>query len=317
MKLLVRQLFRIAALLALPQVAAAQGLPPGVTPEMLARDNRLFLDLARKGLHWDEPTEPAHIAGPLYYVGTRGLSAFLFVTSEGLILHNTGMPGSGPLIFNAIRKLGHDPKRIRLIINGHGHSDHAGDFAWVKAETGAEIAVMEAEVPLIESGGKTDFHYGPDWQIMGQPPVKVDRVLRDGDQVRLGEVVLTANHTPGHTRGATTWTTTLVDRGRAYKVVFVDGAGFNPGYRVASDPTSYPGMNADYRRTLHFLEMQRPDIWLGPHAEWFDFEGRRARAKAEGTAAWVDPEGYRRWVAGKRRQFEDQVDAELKAAVAR
>ena len=63
---------------------------------------------------------------------------------------------------------------------------------------------------MIEDGGKSDFHYGKDWQIMGQPPVKVDRVLREGDAVRLGEVVLTAHHTAGHTRGATTWTTTLV-----------------------------------------------------------------------------------------------------------
>jgi len=109
---------------------------------------------------------------------------------------------------------------------------------------------------------------------------------------------------------STTWVTTLLDTGRAYKVVFPDGAGFNPGYRVAKDP-SYPGINRDYRNTLHFLENLEPDIWGGHHTEYFDLEGKRKRAATEGVNAWIDPEGYRRFIAGKKRAFEDQVDLEM------
>ena len=68
------------------------------------------------------------------------------------------------------------------------------------------------------------------------PPVKVDRILRDGDTIRMGEVLLTAYHTPGHTRGATTWVANVVIDGKPYVVVFPDGAGFNPGYRLTKDP---------------------------------------------------------------------------------
>lgn len=118
-----------------------------------------------------------------------------------------------------------------------------------------------------------------------------------------------AGNTPGHTKGATTWMTTLVDSGKAYHVVFPDGAGFNPGYQIAN-PEEYLGINQDYRATLHFLETLRPDIWLGHHTEYFDLEGKRTHA-SEGAKAWVDPEGYRRWVAGKRRAFEDEVDREM------
>ena len=118
-------------------------------------------------------------------------------------------------------------KDIKILINAHGHSDHAGAFAFFKKLTRAQIAIMEPDVAMIEDGGESDFHYGHDCQIVGQPPVKVDRVLRDGDTVRLGEVVLTAHHTPGHTRGATTWDTTLVDNGRAYRLVWPDGGGFD------------------------------------------------------------------------------------------
>jgi metallo-beta-lactamase class B len=122
--------------------------------------------------------------------------------------------------------------------------------------------------------------------------------------------VLTAYNTPGHTRGSTTWVTELFDSGKAYKVVFIDGGGFNPGYRVAKDP-SYPGIEVDYRNTHHMHELLKPDIWLGHHTEYFDLAGKRKRAETEGPNAWVDPEGYRRFVAGKKRAFEDEVDEEL------
>lgn len=280
------------------------------TKEDLANNNKLFIELATKYLHWDEPTDPVKMVGPLYFVGTRGLSSFLFATNDGLILLNTGSPKSGPMIAASIRKLGFKPEDIKIIINGHGHSDHAGAFAYFKQLSGAQIAIMEPDVAMIEDGGKSDFHYGKDWQIMGQPPVKVDRVLHDGDTVTLGEVTLTAHHTPGHTRGATTWTTTLTEGGKSYKVVFPDGGGFNPGYRIAKNE-SYPGINSDYRNTLHFLEMQQPDIWAGHHCEYFNMEGKKKLYAKEGVKAWMDPEGYRLFIASKRRAFEDEVDAEM------
>ena len=134
---------------------AAQQKPP--TKEELAKDNKLFLTLARQTLKWDVATEPSKIAGPLHYVGTAGLSLYLFVTSEGNILFNTGMPESGPMIVESMQKLGFAAKDIKILINGHGHSDHAGAFAHFKKLTGAQLAIMEADVPMVEDGGKSDF----------------------------------------------------------------------------------------------------------------------------------------------------------------
>jgi metallo-beta-lactamase class B len=51
------------------------------TKEQLARDNNLFISLAKKVLKWEEPADPVHIVGPIYFVGTKGLGAFLFTTS--------------------------------------------------------------------------------------------------------------------------------------------------------------------------------------------------------------------------------------------
>ncbi|WP_256754605.1 subclass B3 metallo-beta-lactamase [Mesorhizobium sp. Mes31] len=287
----------------------------GITKERLAQDNKLFITLATKFLHWQEPQEPFHIAGPLYFVGTRGLSSFLFVTSQGDILLNTGDTKSGPMIEASIKKLGFKPDDIKIIINGHGHSDHAGGFAYLKKLSGAQLAIMEPDVAMIEDGGKSDFHYGKDWEVMGQDPVHVDRVLRDGDRVSLGDVTLTGYNTPGHTRGSTTWITHVTEAGKTYEVVFPDGGGFNPGYRLVGPKADYPGIADDFRRTHHFHEMLKPDIWFGFHTEYFNMEGKLKRAATEGVNAWVDPEGYREFIASKKRAFEDEVDSELGVAV--
>jgi len=279
------------------------------TNEQLANDNKLFVSLAIETMKWEEAAEPLQIVGPLYFVGTRGLGVFLFTTSEGHVLMNTGMPSSGPMIVESIQKLGFRPEEIRVMINGHAHVDHAGAFAFFKERYGAPLAIMQDDVAAMESGDRDDFKYAND---LTYPPVGVDRILRDGDRIRMGDVLLTAHHTPGHTRGATTWIANLVVDGRAYAVVFPDGAGFNPGYRLVKNP-SYPGIADDYRRTHHKLEMLKPDIWLAQHNEYYDFEGKRERARTEGVNAWIDPEGYRRFVAGKKRAFEDQVDEEMGA----
>jgi metallo-beta-lactamase class B len=298
----------VAVVLGFATQAIAQTLPSNLpTKEQLANDNNLFIALAKKTLKWEEPAEPAKIVGPIYFVGTKGLGVFLFTTSEGHILMNTGMPSSGPMIVESVRKLGFRPEDIKLMINGHAHIDHAGAFAFLKQQFSSQLAVMKDDVEAMESGDKNDFKYANDFVY---PPVKVDRILRDGDTIKMGDVLLTAYHTPGHTRGATTWIANIAVDGKAYVVAFPDGAGFNPGYRLVKNP-SYPGIAEDYRRTHHFLETLKPDIWLAQHNEYYDFESKRQRAQTEGMKAWIDPEGYRRFIAGKKRDFEDEVDEEM------
>ncbi len=239
---------------------------------------------------WNEPAEPMKIVGPIHFVGTKGLGVWLITTPQGHILINTGMPPSGPMIETAIRQLGFRPEDIKLLLAGHAHVDHAGGHAYIKKISGARVAMLEAEKALLESGGKTDFLYGstPAFLFEG---VTVDRVLSDGETIRLGDVSLTAKHTPGHTRGSTTFIMDVVDAGRTYNVVFADGTGITPRYRVAGDE-SYRGIQNDFRRTFDFLQSRKPDIWLAAHTEMFDFDRKRARAAKEGVGAFVDPDGY-------------------------
>ncbi len=251
---------------------------------------------------WTEPAEPLHIVGPIHYVGTRELGAYLITTPAGHILLDGALPGSEGLIEDSIRKLGFDPDDLRILLITHAHVDHAGTLAHFKDTTGARVEVMAADEKLLRSGGRRDYLYA------GAPafhfePVVADRVLHDGDVVALGGVSLTAHLTPGHTPGCTTWTTTVEDGGRSYSVVFAGSTSVNPGTRLARSP-SYPGIAGDYGRAFDVLAALKPDVFLAPHASFFDLEGKRPRAAAEGAAAFVDPEGYRRKVAADRAAFE-------------
>lgn len=265
-----------------------------------AKDEGALLGETRKALKWDEPAQPVRIVGPIYFVGTRGLSSWLIATPAGHILINTGMSGSGPMIAESIRKLDFKPEEIRILLAGHAHCDHIGGHAYLKGLSGARMVAMASEVDLIQSGGKLDFHYSAYPEFLFDP-VMVDQVLDDGDAIGLGGVVVTALHTPGHTKGTTTFAMDVTDGARTYKVVFPDGTSINPGYRLVKDP-SFPGIADAYARTFRVLESLEPDIWLSAHPEMFDFESKRA--KGEGPGVFVDPEGYRRFIAGGREKLE-------------
>jgi metallo-beta-lactamase class B len=299
------------------QPAAAQEAPAKstMTPEQLkaamTADPQLFLKVARTTMKWDEAAEPMKIVGPIYFVGTKGLSAWLIRGSEGDVLLNTAMQESGPMIEASIRKLGFDPKDIKWLLTGHAHVDHVGGHAYIAKLTGAQVAVASQEVALLESGGKGDFNYDgvPGFEFA---PVKADRVLRDGDVIKVGNIALTAHVTPGHNLGTVTWTMDVTEGGKVYNVVFPDGSGVNPGFRITKNP-SYPGIEGDYRQTFHVLENLKPDIWLHSHTDTMGFAAKSARVGTNGVRAWVDPEGYRKWVASERAKFEGAIDAEMSA----
>lgn len=257
---------------------------------------------------WTEPMEPFHIVGPIHYVGTRGLGIYLIATPAGHILLNGGLPGTAPLIETSIRKLGYKTEDIKILLVSHAHMDHVGTLEELKNLTGAQVEVMDAEVELLKSGGTMDYLFAKNPKLHFQG-VSADKVLHDGDTVSLGGIQLKAHLTPGHTRGTTTWITTVEDAGQSYLVVFPDGTGINPGTHFVKNP-SYPGIANDYRHTFEFLATLHPDIYLAYHAELFDLSGKRARATSEGVKAWVDPDGYSHRIADQRASFEKLVAQE-------
>ena len=250
---------------------------------------------------WTRPFPPHHIAGNLYYVGSEELASFLIVTPQGNILINSNLEANVPQIKKSVEQLGFRFSDIKILLISQGHNDHCASAARVKKLTGAQYFVMDGDVPVVESGGKLDFHYGgrPDMQY---PPTKVDRVLHNGDTVRLGNAVLTAHLTAGHNKGTTTWTMDETEGGRTLHVVIVGGPNVNPGYKLVGN-AAYPQIAADFRHGFEVLKSLPCDIFLGAHASYYGLEEKYARWKRGDRDAFVDSGGYQRYIADREQAF--------------
>jgi len=254
---------------------------------------------------WTEPFPAFRIAGNLYYVGSKGLANYLIATPQGHILINSDLEANVPLIRASVEKLGFKFGDIKILLISHAHWDHDAGSAAIKTQTGAAYMVMDADVPVVESGGKTDFQYGNDTSTQYQP-TKVDRVLHDGDTVRLGNAELVAHLTPGHTRGCTTWTLKVDEGGRTYDAVIVGSPNVNPGYKLVGN-AAYPTIAEDYERTFRVLKALRCDIFLGAHGDYFGLVDKYRRFVNGSTSAFVDSPGYKAYVQQREQAFQSEL----------
>ena len=260
---------------------------------------------------WTEPFPPFRIAGNLYYVGSKGLANYLVATPQGHILINSDLEANVPLIRASIEQLGFKFSDVKILLISHAHWDHDAGSAKVKELTGATYMVMDADVPVVESGGRADFQYGSDPRML-YPSVHVDRVLHDGYQVKLGDAVLVAHLTPGHTKGCTTWTLTVRDGVKSYNAVIIGSPNVNPGYKLVGN-TSYPTIAQDYERTFKVLKTLTCEIFLGAHGSYYDLEFKYARLRAGHNDAFVDPRGCAAFVAQKEQEFRSELARQVAA----
>lgn len=280
--------------------------------KLLASLVLLFTFAAAQNPEWNAPEKPFRLAGRIYYVGTAELACFLIHTPQGHILVDGGMPSTAPLIEQSIRELGFKPEDIRILLATQAHFDHVGSHAHFKKLSGARVEAMTGDAELLRNGGKSDYLMGSD-PAFHFPRVAVDRVLKDGDIVTIGGVRLTARHTPGHTPGSTTFLMDIDESGREYQVAFLASVTVNPGTRLVKDP-SYPGILEDYRQTFEILESLKPDIFVSGHASFFNLKAKRARMNEKAPAeAFVDPDGYSRLIANRKKDFEALVEKQKKS----
>ena len=261
---------------------------------------------------WTAPFPPFHIAGNLYYVGTKDLASYLVTTPKGNILIDCELEADVPMIKASIEKLGFRFKETKILLISHAHFDHDAGCAAIKEATGAAYMVMDADVPVVESGGKEDFQYGHSADDLYRP-TKVDRVLRDGSEVRLGGTVLVAHLTPGHTKGCTTWTMKVTEGGKTYEVVIVGGPYVNPGYKLVNNK-EYPQIAEDYERMFRVLKSLPCDIFLGAHGSYFGLEAKYAAIQPGKGNPFIDPDGYKKYVAETEQAFHDELAKQRNAA---
>jgi len=254
---------------------------------------------------WTTPFPAFRIAGNLYYVGSQDLASYLIATPRGLILINSSLEASVPLIRKSVESLGFRFSDIKILLISHAHYDHCAGSAQVIHLTGAKYYVMTGDVSVVESGGRTDFQYGAQ-KSQHYPPAHVDRVLHDGDTVSLGGTVLTAHLTPGHTRGTTTWTLDEPEGSRFLHVVIVGSPNVNPGYKLVGNK-AYPQIARDYKRGFRVLDALSCDVFLGAHGSYFDLTAKYPRWKDGDKNVFIDLAGYKAYIADREQAFEKEL----------
>jgi metallo-beta-lactamase class B len=258
---------------------------------------------------WFEPFPAHRVVGNVYFVGSKDLATYLITTPEGHVLINSGFERTVPLIRKSVESLGFKMTDVKILLASHAHSDHVAGHALLQELTGAKVYVMGGDEKVIASGGEGQYLYGLNrWK-----PCKVDRVLEEGDEVKLGGVTLVAHRTPGHTRGCTTWAWRTESDGKTYDVVVIGSPNVNPGYRLV-DNKAYPEIAEDFAKTFEILKRLPCDVFLGAHGGYYGMIKKYERSK-QGTVAepFVDPDGYRAFVSQKERAFRDNLDAQKRA----
>lgn len=275
--------------------ALASAAPAQLTPE-----------LVRQRVEWNQPFEPFRIAGNVHYVGTRGLAAFLITDPAGHMLIDGAMEESAAQIAANVRKLGFRMADVKIMLVNHAHWDHAGGLADLKRFSGAKLLASAADRPDLESGRPA---YRAD--LTPAAPVRVDRVIRDGEVIRLGANRLVTYLTPGHTKGCTSWTMRTQEAGRPLDVLFACSVSV-AGQPLLADP-GYPNAAANFRATFDKLKAMKADIYLNYHPSGFDMEAKRARQIAGDPLAFVDASEVSRRITAAEAAFEAEVDRQQAA----
>jgi metallo-beta-lactamase class B len=255
---------------------------------------------------YSQPEQAFRLVGNIYYVGAKNIASYLITTPQGHILVDTGTTEMTPVITANVEKLGFKLRDIKIMLSSHAHFDHIGGHAAMKKLTGARVMAIKQDAEALEAG-KDLSPLGDE----GWAPVKVDRVLKDGDTVSLGGTTLRAVWAPGHTPGCTVWTTNIADGGRGYSVAIFGCGGPNGGVKLVGNQ-KFPTLVEDTMATFRKLKMLKPDIYVSGHPQML-FAGKIDRMKTgERPHPLLDPgsQAWAKMLDDAQAAFEKRVAAE-------
>ncbi len=244
-----------------------------------------------------EQFPPHHVIGNIYYVGTKTLSSFLIVTSQGNILIDSTYERNVPVIEKSVKDLGFKFSDIKILLGNHAHGDHMEGDAMVKEETGASVQVMAEDVPMLQGikpGGKVH---------------PIDKILHDGDTITLGETTLTAHLVAGHTPGCTTFTTAVAEGGKTYHVVF--------GCSLRSPAVLTPEVTAEFQRTFGVVRTLPCDVMLGDHPGEYGMMEKYGKLMPGGPNPFVDAETCHKEIDVEETMFHAILKEQESAAQAK
>lgn len=256
--------------------------------------------------------EPFHIAGNLYYVGTKEMTSFLLTSSQGHVLIDGGYPGTTNMIIQNIGLLGFKISDVKILLNSHAHVDHAGGLAALQQASGAQLWISEPDAALIKAGGAGKRNLGlMNFLIYiglaNYPVPHIDHEFKDGTKIRLGSIELTAHITPGHTPGSTTWTFPVTDGNRRLLAVDISSLTLIPSSLVGERYDAQ--LQEEFRQTFVKLRRIPADLFLGPHASFFNMATKLKQRDSvpDPVAPFIDREGYLNYIKTSEEKFRQAI----------
>jgi len=257
--------------------------------------------------NWVRPFEGFRIIGNLYGVGSYDLSVFLITTEDGHILINTGLADSTQMIRSNIESLGFKLEDIKILLTQQAHWDHTAALSEIKDITGAEIWATVGDARVLEDGGFSDPHFGGRESFR---PVDVDRIIRDGEIIRLGDLELTVHHHPGHTEGSSSYSFVVGgESDMEYNVLVANMGTINNGKRLTIEPT-YEGVSQDFLATYQKQKEMDVDVWVAAHNSQYNMHEKYRSGQSYNPETFVDPAGFLWAIEELERRYEDYIAVE-------
>ena len=252
---------------------------------------------------WNDPAAPARIFGNVYYVGTCGITSLLIAEGDWLVLIDGGTAEAAPQIVQNIGRVGFRAQDVRYILSSHEHADHVGGLAELKRLMPAAQLIARAEARPVLQSGRVDQADPQAGTIPGFEGARVDRVIRDGETLRVGRFRITAHATPGHTSGSTSWTWRSCWDGVCRNMVYADSL-------TAVGPESYrfsdhPELVARFRSTFERVAALPCDLLITPHPGASSLFPRLA-----GRAPLADPTACRSYAEAARQRLDGRLAQE-------
>lgn len=266
------------------------------------------IPLAGQPEGWSRPYPGHRVIGNLYAVGTYDLGVFLITSEDGHILINTALEDSVPLIRKNVEDLGFRLQDVKILLAMQAHWDHTAALAEIKEFADAEMWATAGDAPVLEDGGFSDPHFGGRVSFR---PVTVDKIVADGEIIRLGKTRLKVVESPGHTAGSVSYTMTVREGGREYRVVIANMGTINRGKRLVVDPT-YPGVAEDFAKTFRRQKAMDIDVWVAAHGSQYGMHRKHSPGQPYSPETFVDPDGFRAAVERLEALYNAQLAEERK-----
>lgn len=234
---------------------------------------------------------PFQVIGNLYFVGNKLASSHLISTSDGLILLDSGYDAMLEMLLDNIHLLGFDEKQIRYIIHSHGHIDHLGATRRLRDMSGAKTVLGRADRDY--ANGLRQLTYAKELGLSYDTAFEPDILLDDKDVIQLGNTMIRALHTPGHTEGTMSYFFCLENNEHELVAGTHGGIGINTMSQAYLKAHGLPlSLREDFFKGLARLRKIHVDVLIPNHQDqWNTIERHQEKINGNDTA-FVDAEAW-------------------------